>query len=158
MFPGLERLRIATEPLDLYGLLAATATEFHWSSRVGQVVMSLGRQLLWVVLPLVLFAAMFHLIEAVVQRRLVERFGWKAALWTGWIGTPIHETSHAILCWVFGHQIDAIALFEPDSREGRLGYVRHSYQRGDWWQEAGNLFIGLAPLAGADYRQRSWRN
>lgn len=127
--------------------MLATASEFV-GRFLTQVALSCWRQLLWVILPLMLFAIIFHLIETIVQRRLVERFGWKAALWTGWIGTPIHETSHAILCWVFGHQIDQMALFEPDSREGRLGYVRHSYQRGDWWQEAGNLFIGLAPLAG----------
>lgn len=123
--------------------IAAADPSIAW-----QLLQSLFRQILWIGLPLILFAVIFHVIEGVVQRRLVERFGWKAALWTGWIGTPIHESSHALGCWVFGHQIDAMALFEPDSREGRLGYVRHSYQRGDWWQEAGNFFIGLAPLAG----------
>lgn len=108
----------------------------------------LWQQIVWVLLPLIGFALVFHWIEVVVQKRLVQRFGWRAALWTGWIGTPIHEASHVLLCWVFGHEIEAVALFEPDEREGRLGYVRHSYHRHSWWQEAGNWFIGIAPLMG----------
>jgi len=119
-----------------------------WSERLLLLATALGWQFLWFVLPLAAFALVFHTIEVVVQRRLVRRFGWKAALWTGWIGTPIHEISHVLMCWVFGHQVEAVALFEPDSREGRLGYVRHSYHLGSWWQEAGNFFIGVAPLFG----------
>jgi len=105
-------------------------------------------QLVWVAVPLAAFALLFHAVERVVQRRLVQRFGWSAALWTGWIGTPIHEISHVLMCWVFGHRVESMALFEPDARDGRLGYVRHTYRRGNWWQEMGNFFIGLAPLAG----------
>jgi hypothetical protein len=105
-------------------------------------------QVVWVVLPLLGFALLFHAIEVLVQRRLVQRLGWRAALWTGWIGTPIHEASHVVACWLFGHELEAVALFEPDRQDGRLGYVRHSYQRGNRWQEAGNFFIGVAPLLG----------
>lgn len=108
----------------------------------------LWQQIVWVLLPLIGFALVFHWMEVVVQKRLVQRFGWRAALWTGWIGTPIHEASHVLLCWVFGHEIEAVALFEPDEQEGRLGYVRHSYHRHSWWQETGNWFIGIAPLMG----------
>ncbi|MEM9941001.1 MAG: hypothetical protein AAF939_05390 [Planctomycetota bacterium] len=96
--------------------------------------------------PFVSFALVIHLIERITQRRLAERFGWKSVLWTGWLGTPIHELSHALMCWVFTHRIDEIALFEPDFESGRLGYVRHSFRVGNWYQEAGNLFIGIAPL------------
>ncbi|GEM_PF-108752 len=119
-----------------------------WLLRATGVLQACFWQAVWVVAPIAIFAIVFHGIEAIVQRRLVERFGWRAALWTGWIGTPIHESSHALMCWVFDHRIESLALFEPDSRDGRLGYVRHTYQRGNWWQETGNFFIGLAPLAG----------
>jgi hypothetical protein len=119
-----------------------------WTERLSLLLHSLGLQVLWVFLPLALFAGLFHFIEVVVQRRLIQRFGWQAALWTGWIGTPIHEASHVVMCWLFGHEIESVALFAPDMREGRLGYVRHTYHRGSWWQEAGNLFIGIAPLFG----------
>lgn len=132
-------------PLSWDGLLSSDSV---FLSRLAVVARTCLRQFVWIAVPIAVFAIIFHMFEAIVQRRLVERFGWKAALWTGWIGTPIHESSHALMCWVFGHQIESMALFEPDSREGRLGYVRHTYQRGDWWQESGNFFIGLAPLAG----------
>ncbi len=98
--------------------------------------------------PFALFAIVIHLLEQLIQRRLAERFGWNSVLWTGWLGTPIHELSHALMCRVFHHRIDEIALFEPDQRSGRLGFVRHSFKSGNWYQELGNFFIGIAPLMG----------
>lgn len=79
---------------------------------------------------------------------MARRFGWKSVLWTAWLGTPIHELSHALMCVVFRHRIDEMALFEPDFESGRLGYVRHSYVKGNLFQEIGNAFIGIAPLIG----------
>ena len=107
--------------------------------------------LLWtlvLVTPFVVFALLIHWIERFVFVRLAERFGWKVVLWTGWLGTPIHELSHALACYFFQHKIDEMALFEPDMKTGRLGFVRHSYRRGNWYQELGNFFIGVAPLVG----------
>lgn len=98
--------------------------------------------------PFAVFAFVIHMLERLIQRRLAERFGWKSVLWTGWLGTPIHELSHAFMCRVFNHKIDEIALFEPDQRSGRLGFVRHSFKTGNWYQELGNFFIGIAPLIG----------
>ena len=98
--------------------------------------------------PLVVFALAIHQIERLMQRRLAERFGWKSVLWTGWLGTPIHELSHAMMCRLFGHRVDEVVLFEPDIESGRLGYVRHSFRRDHWFEEIGNVFIGIAPLLG----------
>jgi hypothetical protein len=89
-----------------------------------------------------------HQIERFVQVRLAERFGWKSVLWTAWLGTPIHELSHAFFCKVFNHRIDEMQLFEPDLRSGRLGYVKHSFRKRNWFEEIGNVFIGIAPLIG----------
>jgi len=111
----------------------------------------LGQTLFLVALlaaPFVLFAVVMHWIERKIQGRLASRFGWKSVLWTGWLGTPIHELSHAAMCVVFRHRIKDIALFEPDLKTGRLGYVEHSFIPGNWFQEAGNFFIGMAPLIG----------
>jgi len=99
-------------------------------------------------LPSILFAVVIHVLERLIQLRMAKRFGWKSVLWTGWLGTPIHELSHALMCVVFRHRIEEMALFEPDFESGRLGYVRHSYRPGSWFQEIGNVFIGIAPLAG----------
>lgn len=104
--------------------------------------------LLIVLAPFVAFAIVIHWIEMITERRLAERFGWKSVLWTGWLGTPIHELSHAFMCWVFRHKIKEIALFEPDQKSGRLGFVRHSFDPRNRFQRVGNFFIGIAPLIG----------
>ncbi len=98
--------------------------------------------------PFVVAAVAIHTLELLIQRRLSRRFGWNSVLITGWLGTPVHELSHAIACFTFRHKIDEMALFKPDVQSGRLGYVRHSYQKGNRIQELGNLFIGIAPLLG----------
>ena len=69
-------------------------------------------------------------------------------MWTAWLGTPIHELSHAVMCVLFRHQIKEMALFEPDQQSECLGYVRHAYRAGHWFDELGNVFIGIAPLLG----------
>lgn len=102
----------------------------------------------WVAIPIVFFAWIVHQIERFVQVRMAERFGWKSVLWTGWLGTPVHELSHAAMCILFRHRIDDIQLFEPDLESGRLGYVKHSFRKGKWFEEIGNVFIGIAPLFG----------
>ena len=112
------------------------------------LVIAIFELLLMTAVPLILFAIVIHKIEKLTQRRLAERFGWRSVMWTGWLGTPVHELSHAAMCVLFRHQIDEIALFEPDEEAGRLGYVRHSFRHGNKFEELGNFFIGLAPLAG----------
>ena len=104
--------------------------------------------LLIVLAPFVAFAIVIHWIEMITERRLAERFGWKSVLWTGWLGTRIHELSHAFMCWVFRHKIKEIALFEPEQKSGRLGFVRHSFDPRNRFQRVGNFFIGIAPLIG----------
>lgn len=101
-----------------------------------------------IVVPLALFAWLIHLNEWLVQRRLSSRFGWKSVLVTGWLGTPVHELSHALLCVVFRHEIVDMALFKPDRNNQRLGYVVHSWKSGDLYQDIGGFFIGIAPLMG----------
>lgn len=106
-------------------------------------------QLLLIALaPLVFFTWVIHLFERLMLGRLASRFGWNSVLVTGWLGTPIHELSHALMCAVFQHDIVEMELFKPDRKNGRLGYVSHTYQRGNWYQEIGNFFIGVAPLLG----------
>lgn len=125
-------------------LLAQDAPPRGFTEIIGQTLWLL----LILVAPFVIFTLLIHFLERLIQMRLASRFGWKSVLWTGWLGTPIHELSHAVLCKVFRHRIDEIALFEPDRRSGRLGYVRHTWNTNNWFEEVGNFFIGLAPLVG----------
>ncbi len=65
---------------------------------------------------------------------------------TGWLGTPVHELGHAFFCIVFFHRITAIKLYQPNSMDGSMGYVMHSYNPNSYYQRIGNLFIGAGPV------------
>jgi hypothetical protein len=98
----------------------------------------------------VLLIVLLHLQERATSRFVSHRLGWRAVLFTGWLGVPVHELSHLLAAKLFGHRIVSWRLFDPDPVSGTLGYVRHAYARRSAWQLLGNVFIGLAPLlAGA---------
>jgi len=105
-------------------------------------------QILYVAGPFFGLGLVLHRLETAQQGRLARRFGWKSVLWTGWLGTPIHELSHAAMCVVFRHRIEKMALFEPDAASKRMGYVDHSYDLKNPYQVTGGFFIAIAPLVG----------
>lgn len=126
-----------------------TAAAGDWFHEViwGGLVQTLY-QLVYIALPLFGVALLLHELERIAQQRLSSRFGWNSILWTGWLGTPIHELSHAAFCPVFRHRITEMALFKPDRESGRMGYVHHAYNPKNYYQVVGNFFIGTAPLLG----------
>lgn len=106
-----------------------------------------GLEVLVVVGGLAVFGLLLYYLERRTFAVMGEAFGEKATLIaTGWIGTTVHELSHALLCVVFGHQITEMSLFSPDTESGVLGYVRHSWDKKNLYQDLGLLFIGIAPL------------
>lgn len=98
--------------------------------------------------PAAACALVLHQIERVTSGALTRTFGWRSALMTGWLGTPVHELSHVFACVVFMHEIEEVQLFSPDPETGTLGFVRHRAPRGNPWAAIGRLFIGVAPLLG----------
>lgn len=62
---------------------------------------------------------------------------------TSWLGTPLHELGHALMCLLFAHHIDHIRLI-PTKAGGAV--VEHSYHRGNPYAAFGNLWIGLGPI------------
>ena len=77
---------------------------------------------------------------------LHKSLGRAAILATGFIGTPIHEIGHALMCVIFGHKINGIKLFSFNPKNNVLGYVNHSYRKNSLYQRIGLLFIALGPI------------
>ena len=115
---------------------------------LSRAAVDFGTQLLMLLGGMALMAALLHLVERQISRRLSHRFGWRSVLVTGWLGVPLHELSHLLFCWIFRHRVVAASLLSPDPRTGTLGYVQHAYRRRNLYQLAGNFFIGIAPLIG----------
>lgn len=94
------------------------------------------------------FGWLLLLIQRQTHRLYHKSVGWIGILWTAWIGTPVHELSHAILCIVFRHKIEDIHFFQPNKSTGGLGHVEHSYRTDRLYPKIGNFFIGAAPYIG----------
>ena len=94
---------------------------------------------------LILFGLLSALFQKLFVRLVGGAFGRKAIKASAIIGTPIHEAGHAFMCLLFGHKINKIQLYQP-SPSGSLGYVSHSYNKKNLWQNIGNFFIGLGPI------------
>lgn len=133
----------------------------HISGAIGNGIAQTLLQLLLVGGPFFGLTVALHCLEVVIQGRLSRRWGWNSVMFTGWLGTPVHELSHAAMCPIFLHKINKVALFEPDREAGRLGYVSHSFSTDGWqpeataaqriktrWAAIGCFFIGTAPLLG----------
>ena len=95
---------------------------------------------------LIIIGFILGLIQKSSNKYLFSAFGYKGILATAWIGTPVHELGHALMCLAFRHQITDIRLFILHPTDNTLGYVKHSYSKQSIYQNVGNFFIGIGPI------------
>ncbi|WP_443659223.1 hypothetical protein [Clostridium algidicarnis] len=89
---------------------------------------------------------MLGFFEKTANTFMQRSLGRKGIFITAFIGTPIHEIGHAIMCIIFNHKIMDIKLLNLKDKSGVLGYVKHSYNKNSLYQRIGNLFIALGPI------------
>ena len=94
------------------------------------------------------FGYIYSLIEKRNSLYVYSAFGSKGILFTGVIGTAVHEIGHLIMCLIFHHKISDFQLFnfKGYKYEETLGYVSHRYNDGSLYEKAGNFFIGIGPM------------
>lgn len=101
-----------------------------------------------ILLVLGLLASIFSFLGKKNTTYIYRCFGMNGLIFTGLIGTVVHEFSHMLFCIIFRHQIVEFSLFRPyKSRyDGVMGYVNHRCDRSSPYQMVGNFFIGIAPI------------
>jgi len=98
----------------------------------------------------VFISFLIYLAERWVTAWMIRTGGVKLVWVTAWLGTPVHESAHALMCFLFRCPVKEIRFFIPDPESSVLGYVRYSYQKWNPFHWIGRWMIGLAPLvAGA---------
>lgn len=103
-------------------------------------------ELLYLTALIIAIGLLLGILEKGTNRNMQRAFGMKGIMTFAFIGTPIHELGHAIMCIIFGHKITRMKLIDTHSRNGVLGYVEHSYNPNNIYQRVGNFFIGIGPI------------
>ena len=102
---------------------------------------------LWYTLGAVVVCGLcVSLLRGLFIRMMGDGAGRGVVMATSILGTPVHELGHAAMCLVFGHKITDMSLWQPVSRDHRLGYVTHAYSPRNIYHILGNLFIGIGPI------------
>lgn len=97
--------------------------------------------------PIMFLGLIMHLISQNIEKQTVAIIGMPAYLYLfGWIGTAVHELGHLVFALIFGHQISNVKLFSFNAKNPQLGYVKHSFNRKNIYQNLGNFFIGIGPI------------
>lgn len=92
-----------------------------------QILLTSVIQLLSLIGVIIVIGFLLGYLESLTRMYWSRAFGRKGFLLTAWIGVPIHELGHAIMCVLFRHKIVATQFFPTDTSQGALGYVQHQY-------------------------------
>lgn len=112
-----------------------------------QLLTTTGLQILAIFGNFIIFGLILYLLSRYTRRLYVNVLGEKSDIYfTGWLGTPIHELGHALMCFPFMHKVTDIQLYKPNSEDGTLGYVNHAYNPRNPWALIGNFFIAMGPI------------
>jgi hypothetical protein len=103
-------------------------------------------ELLYLLGVLIGVGFLLGVLERISNRFFIQALGPRGVLLTAWIGTPIHEMGHLLMCFIWGHRVTKVKFLQLNSPDGILGYVQHQYNRNSMYHQVGNFFIGLAPL------------
>lgn len=118
-----------------------------------EVLWQLWLAILFCLGGLFLITALF--ISAVTQQinaMIARRYGERIVDYLSMFGVIVHELSHAIMALIFRHDVDKVQLFQRGKKNEdgyrTRGYVSHSWRPDSFYQQMGNLMIGLAPMFG----------
>jgi len=100
--------------------------------------------------PVLLLGLLLGSMEKHANKYWGKSLGKTALLLTAWIGVPVHETGHLLMCWLFRHKVTKVKLLDLKGKDGTLGYVKHTYNRKSLCQNMGNFFIGIGPIISAN--------
>jgi len=96
--------------------------------------------------------ALLYAVQWATHRALQRAIGFRGiVIWTGWLGTPVHEFSHYVVGRLFGLDITEVRPFAPDPATGVLGYVayrRPKLSLKTLHKVVGTFAMGIAPLFG----------
>ena len=117
-----------------------------WEYLINVALLTLN-QLLFLLGALIILILLLSLSANLVTRLSVRFWGRNLFLYGfSWLGTSVHELSHAFFALVFGHKITEIVLFEPNKDGASLGHVNHTYNKRSIYNKTGNFFIGIGPV------------
>lgn len=117
-----------------------------WDYLINAALSTLN-QLVFLFGMLLLLVLLLSLSASLIARLSVRFWGRNLFLYGfSWLGTSVHELSHAFFALVFGHKITEIVLFEPNKDGVSLGHVNHSYNKKSIYNKTGNFFIGIGPV------------
>ena len=102
-----------------------------------QILLTSVIQLFSLIGVIIVIGFLLGYLESLTRMYWSRAFGRKGFLLTAWIGVPIHELGHAIMCVLFRHKIVTTQFFPTDTSQGALGYVQHQYNQKVYINELG---------------------